>query len=210
MTITVKPMAGLKLYTGLSSDNKPGLTEADYGSHLFITDKRAFYFWDGDAWVPFSSGRVVLASKNPFTPRNSANAAGDATYVNLANVTVPAGLIDVNSVLRIQVFWRMTTNAGSTKNMRIKVGNTVIYTDPRTNSQGSSINTSVFWNGNLTTGYCPPWNGENGNSSNAWVSVTDDMSQAQTIAFDCAWGAAANAELIQLDRYHVEVILGVP
>lgn len=206
MTITTKRMDTLRMFTGLSTDPRPGLTENDAGCHLVLTDRRQILVWDGDAWMPFSGGRIVIESRNVYAQRTSVNGAGDTTAVALASVRIPAVLLHVNAAIRMYSVWRYP-NSANAKKLRHYSESTQMFELSVTTTVNAGVVSWLYWNGAMNVGAVPQFNGDGGSSSTAPVAVTDDYSIDRTVSFSCAWGGATLSETITLDRYAVEVMV---
>lgn len=207
MTITTKRMDSLRMFTGLSTDPRPGLTENDAGCSLLLTDRRQLLMWDGDVWMPFAGGRVVIESRNVFAVRNSGNAGGDSTYAALATVRIPAALLHVNAAIRMHSLWRYTNSANG-KNLKHFSEATGLLNVSVTTTVQCGVVTWLYWQNAMNNGWCPQFNGDGGSTATTTLNVTDDYSQDRTVSFSCAWSAASVAsETIQLDRYSVEAFV---
>lgn len=205
MTISQKRMDTLRMFTGLSTDPKPGLAETDIGCHLVLTDRRQIYVWDGDQWMPFAGGRIVIESRNVFAQRASANGTGDTSPVTLATVRIPSVLLHVNAALRISSLWRYPNSAASKKLRHYSEGNQ-LFELPVTTTVNAGVVSWLYWQGAMNNGWVPQFNGDGGSATSV-VNITDDYSVDRSINIACAWGGATLSETITLDRYMVEAFV---
>lgn len=205
MTITQKRMDTLRMFTGLSTDPRPGLTENDNGCHLVLTDRRQIYVWDGDQWMPFAGGRIVIETRNVYAQRSSVNGAGDTNPVALATVRIPSVLLHVNAALRFSSLWRYPNSANAKKLRHYSEANQMFELSVTTTVHAGVVNW-LYWNGAMNAGNVPQFNGDGGSATSV-VSITDDYSADRNVTFSCAWGAATLSETITLDRYMVEAFV---
>lgn len=154
--------------------------------------------------VPLVLGKSAVAQV-----RNSANAAGDATFQTLASVLVPGGLLGPNGSLRISTVWSFTNSANS-KILGTRFGGSLFRSPTLTttawfhdytlitnrNSEASQIGTSSVGTASAVFG------GTTGSVITRTVNTTAD----QLVEFGGYWGGATASEAITLEQYLVELL----
>ena len=158
-------------------------------------------FW---TMVPYKISQVntaVIRTCNNLT---------DASFVTLASIVVPAGMMGINSTIRIVTDWDFTnaladSSSANTKTLAVDWGTSIVssptYANPYLSAKliteiqnaGSLSNQKTM---NLTT---------HGPGSTAHVSTTKDTATAITIDIKCKWGAnnTASSQTITLVGYSI-------
>jgi hypothetical protein len=161
-------------------------------------------------WLKYQLGAVeVLGLNGAATARNSQNNPTDATFVSMGNVTVPAGVMGANGMLRIDATYSFTSSA-STKNVEIRFGGSAAYTSSFTTNTGVRLQL-LIQNRNSTSSQANSLSlgGQSQfGSSTATVPLTLSINTAnsQTIEMGGYWGAGVATENITLQRYSVELL----
>lgn len=114
-----------RIFLGLASDAWPGLTEEDVGTRLFLTDRKAIVWWDGDQWVPATPGWFLLYQANPFVTRTSLNDATDDDFTTFHSVNMPGEILCLDAAIRVQHFW-LTVNSATTKGIQCLINGSSI------------------------------------------------------------------------------------
>lgn len=154
-------------------------------------------------------GAVMLARGNTQLVRSSVNGAGDATFASLVDVTIPAGLIGANGIVR--VYYTFTyTNSANTKNLRVAFGSGNYAASLAVTTTASASGMIMIANRNSvssqTCSASATTSGFTGGSSSNPQTFTVDTSAAVTLSIGCNWGGATSSEAINLEQYLVEVI----
>ena len=139
----------------------------------------------------------------------AASITGTLTETALATITIPAGAMGPNGVIRVQLLWTVTNNAnaktlrirlggiGGTAHMTISGASTVSVTAHRVianrNSQSSQVSSSA-----ATTAF--------GNGAAAVVTGAIDTSASQTLVITAELGNIADT--VTLESYLVELLNG--
>jgi len=157
----------------------------------------------------------VLASSNVATPRNSVNGAGDATEATLVTVTVPAGAMGPNGLLRITTVWTYT-NSANNKNIRVRLGaasaglSGTSYLAVTQTTSASFRDQRQIGNRNAQNSQVGGFAGSTAFTQGSAANVTSavDTSAASELVFTTAWGGATSGETITLESYLVEILYG--
>lgn len=153
------------------------------------------------AGIPANTPKLVAQSYVGWT-RSSANGAGDASYVTLASVTVPAGTMGLNSKLVIITDWDFP-NSASTKTLAVDFGGTNISAISL--ATGYVMGKILLEVQNLNSlSSQKTMNGSSyGVSGNARIASTIDTSKDVQIDFKGKWGAAVSGESISIMGYSI-------
>jgi len=133
---------------------------------------------------------------------------GNTDETILATVTIPAGLMGLNGVLRIDYLWSVT-NSGNNKTVRARlggIGGTAFLSLANTTvasvrgfrniqNRGSASSQISEWSDGLGPG----------STASAVTTGTVDTAAAQDLVFTAQLASAA--ETITLERYLVELII---
>lgn len=161
--------------------------------------------YDADGALLVSQGYCIGQNYTGWS-RVSENTAADTSYTTIASVTMPAGTMGANSVLRIVPEWDYPASA-SRKLMAVDFGGTnisVIDIDGATlpTYRMGKILLEVQNLNSLTTQ--KTMNGSSyGVSANARLSSSINTANAVVIDFKVKWNAAASAETITLLGYSI-------
>lgn len=141
-----------------------------------------------------------------------ASHTGDTSETTLATITVPAGAMGANGILRITTQWSHTSSgnnktlfvrfsgAAGTAYLNNNVTTTASTRDQRLISNRNATNSQVGTNlGAVSTG---GW----GSNANAVVTSAVDTTAATTIVIRCQ--LASSGETITLEGYLVELLYG--
>jgi hypothetical protein len=143
----------------------------------------------------------VVAQSYAGWPRTSANAAGDASFLTLASVTVPGGTMGPNSKLKITLDYDYP-NSASTKTLALDWGGSNISAPAYTVTAAvkimleiinkNSLSSQVILNGNTYT-----------TDTSAHLTSNKDTSGDVVIDIKVKWGGATASETITLLGYSV-------
>jgi hypothetical protein len=144
---------------------------------------------------------VLVGQRFAAASRVSTNSAGDANFVALASVTVPAGLMRPNSKLVIISDWDYPSSA-SVKSFAVDFGGQNVGQPSITTSAMLKLMTEVQ---NLNSLFSQKtMNGSSYGVSNSPRIVTSiDTSVAVTIDFKVKWSAAVVSETLTLLGYSI-------
>jgi len=181
-------------------------TGGDQGAGTLNADTNVFV--DGAAlWKPVPGGWSNVA-----VVRNSVNGAGDATETAAATITIPAGLIGANGLVRI-TWLGSQTNSANVKTWRVRFGGasgTLYYNNAATNSV-STHNQLIIGNRNsassqigATSATTTAFNQSTGGVTTSAVNTAN----AVDIVISNLWAGATSGETMTLERYLVEVLYG--
>lgn len=133
---------------------------------------------------------------------------GSTTETTLATITLPAGAMGANGILRISSVWTMNSNANN-KTLRHRLGGTAIAQLPLASPNIFYVANTLFRNRNAQNSQIVmPLNAAGGMSSSAGalVSTAIDTSLSQSLTLT---GQLANAgDQIALEAYFVELFYG--
>ena len=152
----------------------------------------------------------VVGASGVAVARNSVNGAGDATETALATITLPAGAMGANGVVRV-VFSLSHTSSANVKTFRVRwnglAGSNFMQMGPTTTANSSGR--VEIHNRNATNSQVA---GGGGNTAGGWGSAASglgtasvDTTAAVDIVLTCNWAGATSGETIQLEHYTVEV-----
>ena len=196
-----------RIFLGLSTDAWPGLGKEDVGTRLFLTDRKAIAWWDGDAWGPATPGWFTLYQANPFVSRVSLNDATDDDFQTIHAVNIPPDLLPLSGSLRIWHWW-LCTSSGNTKAISAQINGAAFAAPTTTTNVQLAQSNVVYLNGapNIVIGM----NNSNdiGATANTPLNlVNTDFSKAMPIEWKCRWTTQpiAGAEVITLQRVCVEL-----
>lgn len=153
--------------------------------------------------------RVVAASAVQ-AARNSVNGAGDATETTLATVTLPAGIMGANGLVRISTVWAYT-NSANAKTIITRFGGTAgtIYRTLSPTTTATFKDTILIHNVNATNSQkannSSSTTGGYGTTAAALITSAIDTTATVDIVFRCNWAGAVAGETIALESYLVEV-----
>ena len=135
-----------------------------------------------------------------------ASHTGTTGEVTLATVTLPAGIIGTNGLLRVTSFWTYTNVGGGTRTPRVKFGGSTIAGNANANTVLSQSLLGLVNNKTAATQTATGLGSAAGIGASTATSLalTVDTTAAVTILLT---GQLSNtADTIALDRYIIEVI----
>lgn len=141
----------------------------------------------------------------------AASHTGDTDETVLATITVPAGAMGVNGVIRVTALFTLTSS-GNNKTVRMRLGGIsgtaflgpIYTTTATTRIEGQVANRGAV---NSQIGGSPTTNAiAFGNAAGAVVTGAVDTSQAQTIVI--SGQLASGADTITLESYTAELLNG--
>ncbi len=134
---------------------------------------------------------------------------GALTETTLASVTVPAGAMGPNGVLRVTSLWKYT-NSANAKTMKVQLASVnFVNVSPTTNNSLQVITT--IWNRNAQNSQVGPGSSAGADGSMGTETINPitgavDTSAAQTLSFKAT--LANTGETITLESYLVELAYG--
>lgn len=149
------------------------------------------------------AGHSVLAASRVAVPHT-----GDTIETVKATVTIPAGVMGLNGVLRVTTLWSYPNNA-NTKTLRVRFGGlagTVIATQAATTT-ASYQETFTLGNRNAANsqvGNAANLSGKVGGTSSALITAAVDTAAAVDLVFTAQCGNATDT--ITLEGYIVELL----
>lgn len=192
-----QPFAGSFTWAG-----KPSATSFSAGTRIRITDYGVpclMMETDGTRWVP--AGIQVLARSAV-----AASAAADTNENTLATVTIPAGLLGLNSGLLVFAHWT-TTNSANNKVARVKLGTTNLYSSTTTTNTHQQTHGTIRNRNSASSQFASFWNGRGTDSVPNILGVAtgaEDTSGALNLLLT---GQKASAgETLTLEGYHVHLM----
>lgn len=154
-------------------------------------------------------GDRVLYISAAGASRNSANAAGDATYSTLVEYTIPANTVKPGSLLRMNIAWR-ATNSASNKNIQVLVGGTAIRGAATVLANSSSLQDMLNVIARTSKSAIAMHGSGNANMfgvSTGLPSEFDiDWTQDQKIELQARWSGATSSEFIEVGAFVLELI----
>ena len=163
-------------------------------------------------WVLYPiGGSAIMGISGASVARNSQNNPTDAIFVQLATVTIPAGAMGLNGMLRIDATYSFTSS-GNTKTAEVRLGGSSFYTSSYTTNTGVRFSL-LIQNRNSASSQVNSLS-SGGQSqfgvSTATVPFTGSINTAasQLLEIGGYWGGATATENITLQRYSVELIRG--
>lgn len=143
-----------------------------------------------------------VAQSYPSASRTSANSAGDATFSVLASVTVPGGLMNLNSKIVIIADWDFPVSS-STKTLAVDFGGSNISAPAVTTPNRAGKFLLEIQNINSLS-IQKTFNAiEYGITPNTRASSSINTGSDVIIDFKCKWGAAVASETITLLGYSI-------
>lgn len=161
----------------------------------------------GKVYVP-GAWRTIAASAVAVT-RNSVNGAGDATETTGATITIPAGEVGANGIIRV-TFLGSCTNSANVKTWRIRLGGlsgTAFYNLAATNQATTQVQLLIRNRNSASSqiGYPNTVAAGLGQTTAAATTAAINTANAQDIVITTAWAGATSAESMTIEAYQVEV-----
>lgn len=194
-------------FFGLMDDPWPGLGDEDIGTRLFVTDRKAIMVWDGDRWVPGSSGWFTLYQANLFVSRTSANDATDDDFQVLHTFNMPPDLMSLASAIRVWHWWLVTSSA-NTKAVGCYLNGSAIAAPTTTTNIQLGQSNLLYMNGAQNNVYGMNNSTDIGATGNNPLNPANaDFAKATAITWQARWTTQpiAGGETITLQRVAVEL-----
>ncbi len=153
-------------------------------------------------------GVNVIALSASGSARQSANVAGDATFTDLATLTIPANRLRPGDMLTIRSGWLCTASANG-KSYRVVVGGTNVRNVAITANNGSANDfVDVLIQSPALARSVPsaPVGNPFSQSTSGIASLALDITQPITVSLQAAWSGATASEFIE-NAYHLVQIV---
>lgn len=134
----------------------------------------------------------------------AASVTGTTNETTLATVTVPAGAVGANGLLRITTLWSVTNNANN-KTVRHKLGSTTVWTASPTSTASGQFQ-SITRARNSTSSQVTQFSSTTnfGTSANAQTTSSLDFTGAVTLTITAQ--LATSTDTATLEAYTVEYL----
>lgn len=188
---TVQPTADATYALG---DPSAQYTNAYVSSNVFIGGKAG--------WKTIAASAVQVS-------RNSVNGAGDATETTAATITIPAGTVGANGIIKV-TFLGTCTNSANVKTWRIRLGGlsgTAFYSLAATNQAATQVQLLIRNRNSASSqiGYSNQVAAAFGQTTASPIPAAINTANAQDIVITTAWAGATSGETMSVEAYQVEV-----
>ena len=178
------------------------------GLALWVVDEARLFLRDATSWreMAFAAGAVtVLGAKHAATGKTDA----DITETTLYTLTLPANTMGLNDTLRVTALWSYP-NSSTTKNVKIKVGGSTIFSNSVTTTASLSAQVQISNRSAVNAQIARPTGSASfGTSTSAPLTLTKDFSSAQDVTVTAQWGTAGSgSNSIALESVLVELLRG--